>query len=140
MKNNTLSFLMLCFLILGPLSSNAQVTLEKEIKKYANELFIVQNYSDNLVESIKDALVISHDGKRYPFPVPHVMISTFATVEELISTVVEKIEAYKDKFGKYPATIVFDSVSKIFETIHNNCNEKFKGFNNRFIKLCLCLV
>ncbi|WP_282122024.1 BNR-4 repeat-containing protein [Algibacter mikhailovii] len=32
MKNNTLSFLMLCFLILGPLSSNAQVTLEKEIK------------------------------------------------------------------------------------------------------------
>lgn len=33
--------------------------LEKEIKKYANELFIVQNYSDNLVESIKDALVIT---------------------------------------------------------------------------------
>ena len=81
-----------------------------------------------LTKNLKDSLVVSHDGKRYPFPVPHVMVPTFDSVAELINVTVEKIEAYKAKFGDYPATIVFDSVSKIFDTIHSNCNEKFKGF------------
>lgn len=81
-----------------------------------------------LTRNLKDSLVVSHDGKRYPFPVPHVMVPTFASIDELINTVVEKIEAYNAKFNAYPSTIVFDSVSKIFDTIHNNCNEKFKGF------------
>jgi hypothetical protein len=27
-----------------------------------------------------------------------------------------------------PRTVVFDSVSKIFDTIYANCNEKYKGF------------
>lgn len=81
-----------------------------------------------LTKNLKNSLVISHDGKRYPFPVPHVMIPIFSSVDELVSTVVEKIEAYKAKFKSYPKTIVFDSVSKIFDTIHTNCNEKYKGF------------
>lgn len=81
-----------------------------------------------LTRDVKDALVISHDGKRYPYPVAHTLVPNFDTVQELIDTTVEKVEAYKAKFGNYPSTIVFDSVSKIFETIHNNCNEKFKGF------------
>lgn len=81
-----------------------------------------------LTKNLKNSLVISHDGKRYPFPVPHVMVPTFESVNELINTTVEKIEAFKDKFGEYPETVVFDSVSKIFDTIHANCNEKYKGF------------
>jgi hypothetical protein len=81
-----------------------------------------------LTKNLENSLVISHDGKRYPFPVPHVMVPTFDTVAELINTTVEKIEAYKTKFKSYPDTVVFDSVSKIFDTIHANCNEKFKGF------------
>lgn len=81
-----------------------------------------------LTKDIKDALVISHDGKRYPYPVAHTLVPTFDAVQDLIDITVEKVEAYKTKFGNYPSTIVFDSVSKIFETIHNNCNEKFKGF------------
>jgi hypothetical protein len=81
-----------------------------------------------LTKNLENSLVISHDGKRYPFPVPHVMVPTFDSINELINTTVEKIEAYKEKFGSYPATIVFDSVSKIFDTIHANCNEKYKGF------------
>jgi len=81
-----------------------------------------------LTKNLENSLVISHDGKRYPFPVPHVMVPTFDSVQELINTTVEKIEAFKDKFGQYPDTIVFDSVSKIFDTIHANCNEKYKGF------------
>lgn len=81
-----------------------------------------------LTKNLKNSLVVSHDGKRYPFPVPHVMIASFDNVAELINTTVEKIEAYKTKFKSYPETIVFDSVSKIFDTIHTNCNEKYKGF------------
>jgi hypothetical protein len=81
-----------------------------------------------LTKNLEDSLVVSHDGKRYPFPVPHVLIPTFDTVADLVATTVAKIEAYNDKFGAYPATVVFDSVSKVFDTIHANCNEKFKGF------------
>lgn len=81
-----------------------------------------------LTRNLENSLVISHDGKRYPFPVPHVMVPTFDSIQELVDITVEKIEAYKNKFKSYPATIVFDSVSKIFDTIHSNCNEKYKGF------------
>lgn len=81
-----------------------------------------------LTRDVKDALVISHDGKRYPYPVAHTLVPSFGSVDELINLTIEKIEAYKSKFGDYPETVVFDSVSKIFDTIHTNCNEKYKGF------------
>lgn len=81
-----------------------------------------------LTKNLKNSLVISHDGKRYPFPVPHVMVPSFNSMDELINLTVEKIEAYKEKFDEYPATVVFDSVSKIFDTIHAYCNEKHTGF------------
>ena len=81
-----------------------------------------------LTKSLKDALVVSHDGKRFPYPIPHVMIPTFNTMSELISTVNDKIVAYKDKFGKYPTTVVFDSVSKIMDTALDNAAAKETGF------------
>lgn len=81
-----------------------------------------------LTKSLTDALVVSHDGKRYPFTVPHVMVDTFPAVSDLINLINTKIIAYKDKFGSYPKTIVFDSVSKIFDTILTNCNTKHTGF------------
>jgi hypothetical protein len=81
-----------------------------------------------LTKNLTNSLVISHDGKRYPFKVPHTLVPSFDSVKELIDLTVEKIEAYNSKFNTYPDTIVFDSVSKIFDTIHTNCNEKYKGF------------
>ena len=81
-----------------------------------------------LTRDLKDALVISHDGKKFPFAIPHVMIDTFDTVDSLINTINEKIIAYKERFKAYPKTIVFDSVSKIFDTILDNCNSKHTGF------------
>ncbi|AGM47038.1 hypothetical protein AD45P3_00500 [Alteromonas phage vB_AmaP_AD45-P3] len=81
-----------------------------------------------LTKELENSLVISHDGKKYPFPVPHVMVPSFDSAEELVNTTIEKIEAYNQKFDAYPDTIVFDSVSKIFDTIHTNCNEKHTGF------------
>ena len=82
-----------------------------------------------LTRNLKNALVISCDGKRYPFPTPHVLVSSFGNTAELINLITEKIEAYHTKFGNYPETIVFDSVSKIFETLYNTCNDKYTGFH-----------
>lgn len=83
----------------------------------------------SLTKDLENALVISHDGKRYPFKVPHVVIPTFDSASELTALITEKIEAFNERFGKYPETIVFDSVSKIFDTIMDNCNTRFTGFN-----------
>jgi hypothetical protein len=81
-----------------------------------------------LTKELKEALVVSHDGKRYPFAIPHVMVDTFDTTDALINLVNEKIVAYKERFKTYPKTVVFDSVSKIFDTILDNCNTKYTGF------------
>ena len=81
-----------------------------------------------LTKTLKDSLVISHDGKRYPFAVPHVMVDTFDSTSTLITLINTKIVAYKEKFGTYPKTVVFDSISKIFDTILTNCTAKHTGF------------
>lgn len=81
-----------------------------------------------LTKTLDNALVVSYDGKKFPFKVPHVNVEEFDTVDTLINLVNEKIESYNEKFGKYPSTIVFDSVSKIFDTVMDNCNTKYKGF------------
>lgn len=81
-----------------------------------------------LTKTLKDALVVYHDGKKFSFSVPHVMIDTFGSVQELIDTTNSKVVAYKEKYGEYPKTVVFDSVSKIFDTILNYCNQKYTGF------------
>ena len=73
-------------------------------------------------------LVISHDGKNYPYPLPHVNITTFGTSTELIAIITEKIQAFKEKLGHYPSTIVTDSVSKIFDTLLDSMNTKHTGF------------
>lgn len=82
----------------------------------------------SLTKTLEDALVISHDGKRYPFKVPHVMVESFSSVVELTDLITSKIEAYYAKFGSYPKTIVFDSISKIFDSILASCNAKHTGF------------
>ena len=81
-----------------------------------------------LTSTLKDVLVLSHDGKNYPFPQAHTNIATFETAQQLIDLANEKILAYKDKFKVFPATVVWDSVSKIFDTILDNCSNKYTGF------------
>lgn len=82
-----------------------------------------------LTKGLESSLVISHDGKRYPYRNPHASISSFSTSDELTNFVTEKIEAYHAKFGEYPRTVVFDSVSRIFDTLYDACNHKYTGFN-----------
>ena len=81
-----------------------------------------------LTKGLEDSLVISHDGKSYPFRNPHASISSFSITEELVNFVNDKIEVYNSKYGNYPQTIVFDSVSRVFDTLYDSCNSKYSGF------------
>jgi hypothetical protein len=76
----------------------------------------------------KTTLVVSHDGKNYPYPLPHVNVESFGTSDELLAVITDKIQAFKDKLGHYPSTIVIDSVSKIFDTILDSMNTKHTGY------------
>jgi GTPase SAR1 family protein len=81
-----------------------------------------------LTKNLKNALLLSHDGKKPVVQIPHVYVNTFTAVADLISLFNEKIAAYNNKFGSYPETIVIDSISRIYDTIGNNCNDKYTGF------------
>ena len=81
-----------------------------------------------LLKSLTDAYVLSHDGKKFPFPIPHTNVPTFDSVTELTNLMTAKIQAYQDSKGTLPSTVVIDTVSKIFDTIYDNCNKKFTGF------------
>lgn len=81
-----------------------------------------------LIKDLSNALLLSHDGKKPVVKIPHVYISNFSDVDELLSIFNEKIEAYNERYGKYPETIAIDSVSRIYDTISNICNDKYTGF------------
>lgn len=81
-----------------------------------------------LTKDLEDSLVISHDGKSYPYKKPHKNVLTFSSTKELTTLVNETVGKYKDKYGVLPKTIVFDSVSKVFDTLMDVCNTKHTGF------------
>jgi predicted ATP-dependent endonuclease of OLD family len=83
----------------------------------------------SLLKTLKDCLVFARDGKPFSLPLPHANIPEFDNVDELLDFVQEKLEAYNEKMGKYPKTVVFDSVSRIFMDMENNCSRKYKGFD-----------
>ena len=82
-----------------------------------------------LLKTLENALVISHDGKKFPLKIPHVNINTFSNIDEFIDITNETVVKYKERFGDYPKIIAFDSVSKIFDTISDNCNTKYNGYD-----------
>ena len=83
----------------------------------------------SLTKDLEEVLVIYHDGKSYNFPKMHATVRSFDSTNDLLDLVISKIEKYKEKKGNYPKIVVFDSVSKIFDTISNNCNEKFTNYD-----------
>ena len=81
-----------------------------------------------LLKHLTDAYVLSHDGKKFPFPIPHTNVPTFDSVANLTDLTSTKIQAYQETKGELPKTVVIDTASKIFDTIYDNCNRKFTGF------------
>lgn len=84
----------------------------------------------SLLKNLKNVLVFARDNKKYPFKQHHYNltdddVNNMATMIEIVS---EKIEAYKEKLGNYPDTIVFDSISTIGTDIEKQCNRRYSGF------------
>ena len=82
----------------------------------------------SLLKPLKNAFVVSRDGKPFSLPLPHVNVSEYSSMDELLDLVQEKLEAYESKFNRSPDTIVFDSVSRIFTDIEAYCTRKYNGF------------
>ena len=84
-------------------------------------------------------LVINIDGKSFPLELPHINYQTFPDVNSLIhgwdedgehyKGIVDTMNAFKDKVGAYPKTVVVDTVSRVFQIIADNCNTKYKNFD-----------
>jgi hypothetical protein len=83
----------------------------------------------SLLKDLKDAFVVSRDGKNFPFSIPHMLVRSYTDMNTLINGgvlkdeegneitiegIVDKIEKYKEKLGSYPKIVVFDSVSKLY--------------------------
>ncbi len=98
----------------------------------------------SLVRDLKDAFVISRDGKAFPFKIPHMLIPNYhsmatilhggtvkhedGSIEE-VEGVLEKLDKYEAKFGHYPSTVVIDSVSKLMQDAIDYANLNFKNFD-----------
>ena len=81
-----------------------------------------------LLQTLEDVLVIARDGKRYPFPQPHVNVPDFTSADQLINIIVDKVEAYEEKYKKPPETLVLDSISKILLDIEAYCLLQVKSY------------
>ena len=81
-----------------------------------------------LLQTLTDVLIIARDGKKYPFPQAHVNVPDFDNVNQLIDLTVEKVNAYEEKIGEQPKTIVVDSISKILLDIEGYVLEQVKSF------------
>lgn len=81
-----------------------------------------------LLKPLKNAFVVSRDGKPFSLPIAHTNIGEYSSIDELLDIVQDKLDAYEAKFKKYPDTVVFDSVSRIFTDIEAYCTRKFNGF------------
>jgi hypothetical protein len=82
----------------------------------------------SLTKDLKDALVISHDGKAYPYKTPHATLATLGSTDELIAFVEAKAAAYEERFRELPKTVVFDSASRIFDSLYDSCSIRYTGF------------
>lgn len=82
----------------------------------------------SLLKSLTNCLVFARDGKPFSLPLPHVNVEEYTSMDELLDLVQAKLDAYNEKLGSYPDTIVFDSVSRIFTDIEVYCGKKFNGF------------
>lgn len=50
-------------------------------------------------------------------------------MDALLETIAEKLQAYKDKFGKYPENLIFDTVTQMYSAMQKYNSDKYKGFD-----------
>lgn len=76
----------------------------------------------------KNTLVISRDGKRFPFSIPHKSIEDFIDADDLITQIEGAVATYVEKYDAVPETVVIDSISKILLDIEARILKKVKSF------------
>lgn len=81
-----------------------------------------------LLKTLKNVLVISRDGKPFSLELPHVNVNEYTNMNNFLALVSDKLEAYNKRFGTYPETIAFDSVSRIFTDVETSCSKRFNGY------------
>jgi len=81
----------------------------------------------------KTTFVVSRDSKEFTLPIPHMLVKEYYDMNtflfggtlkidgEEVETlgVVDKMEAFNDKLGYYPETVVFDTVSQLTMDVIN---------------------
>ncbi len=81
-----------------------------------------------LLQTLEDVLIIARDGKKYPFPQPHVNVPDYTSVTELIDLIVEKVNAYEKKVGEMPRIVALDSISKMLLDIEAYVLDQVKAY------------
>jgi hypothetical protein len=66
----------------------------------------------SLLQTLENVLVFANDGKKYPFPQPHINVPRVNTADEFIGYIENGLAMYEEKLGSLPEVIVFDSISK----------------------------
>ncbi|PNX47334.1 MAG: hypothetical protein BV457_05880 [Thermoplasmata archaeon M9B1D] len=82
-----------------------------------------------ITSQLEDVLVFNLDHKEYGFKVPHANIKEYESMDNLIEVISEKLTTYKEKFGKYPKTVVFDTVTQMYSAMQKYNADKYKGFD-----------
>lgn len=83
----------------------------------------------NITSQLEDVLVFNFDHKEYSFKVPHANLKSYDGMADLIQQMTTKIQAYHEKFGKYPKSIVFDTVTQMYSSMQKYNADKYKGFD-----------
>ena len=90
----------------------------------------------SLLKTLKNAYIVSRDGKPFSLELFHTNIPdevddngrNIFKIKTMLDIVQEKLDAYKEKIGQYPDTVVFDSVSRIFTDIETSCSNRYNGY------------
>lgn len=82
-----------------------------------------------ITSQLDNALVINFDHKEYGFKVPHVNIKDYEGMDQLLALITEKLQAYNEKFGEYPSTVVFDTVTQLYSSMQKYNGIRYKGFD-----------
>ena len=83
------------------------------------------------------AFVVSRDAKEFAIPLPHMLVDTYYDMQTFIygadkatdegtihvDGITDKLYAFKEAFGVYPATVVIDSVSQIFMDVIDKASQ-----------------
>lgn len=78
---------------------------------------------------LDDAMVFNFDQKEYGFQVPHANLKDYTSMTDVVAFMVEKINQYKEKFGKMPKTVVLDTVTQLYTLMQKYNADKYRGFD-----------